>query len=334
MKGIMKKIMTCAIVFGSLLLADLAKAQDINIALHRGYRAGYSDGYMAGYRDASEGKERNYQNHPEYQKADRAYKTEFGALEDYQDGYRLGFERGYKDGFEKLEFKPEMPSDLKKNSFEKTEQTSKGSEQFLRERKQMSKLENEEGIKTSTEGDEPIIIIPADTELIIELEQELSTEANKTGDKFIAKVVSPSEISGAMIEGRVNKIQKPGRIKRRAEMLLSFDIIRINERRWANYNAMVIEVLPLKGDNIKQVDNEGTLQGKSSVKDDAKKVAISTGASAVAGGVIGGPVGVAVGAGVGAAFGIGTIFADSGKHIKLSKGQRLRIRTVYETRIR
>ncbi len=328
----MKKIMTCVVVFSSLLLADLVKAQDTNIALHRGYRTGYSDGYMAGYRDASEGKERNYQNHPEYQKADRAYKTEFGTLEDYQDGYRRGFERGYKDGFEKLEFKPEMPSDLKKNSVEKIEQTSKGSEQFLGEEKQISRLESEKGITTN--ADEPIIIIPADTELIIELEQELSTETNKAGDKFIAKVISPSEISGAMIEGRVNKIQKPGRIKKRAEMLLSFDIIRINERRWANYNAMVIEALPLKGDNIKQVDNEGILQGKSPVKDNAKKVAISTGAGAVAGGVIGGPVGVAVGAGVGAAFGIGTIFADSGKHIKLLKGQRLRIRTVYETRIR
>jgi hypothetical protein len=316
----MKKVISI-VIFNSLILAGLINAQEVNVAFHRGYRAGYSDGYMAGYRDVSEAKEKNYQSHSEYQEANRAYREEFGALEDYRKGYRKGFEKGYIDGFEKREFKLEAPSDL--NSIEKSEKDSNDTQ---------NKTENEGSLKTYQS--DPIIIIPAGTELVVELAQDISTEVNKTGDKFVAKVISPSEISGATIEGRISKIQKPGRLKRRAEMLLSFDLIKLNENRWANYNGMVIEVLPMIGDNIKQVDNEGTLQGKSSIKDDAKKVGISTGAGAVVGGVVGGPVGVAVGAGVGAAFGVGTIFVDSGKHIKLSKGQQLRIKTIYETRIR
>ena len=58
--------------------------------------------------------------------------------------------------------------------------------------------------------DDPIIIIPRDTELIIELQEELGTEANRDGDRFTAKIVSPSEIAGATIEGRIDRIQKPG----------------------------------------------------------------------------------------------------------------------------
>src|SRR5215203_3829095 len=62
----------------------------------------------------------------------------------------------------------------------------------------------------SYQTSDAIIIIPRDTELIVELQDELSTEAGKEGDKFTARIVSPAEISGATIEGRIEKMQKPG----------------------------------------------------------------------------------------------------------------------------
>ncbi|MFN3330632.1 MAG: hypothetical protein ACK419_06890, partial [Pyrinomonadaceae bacterium] len=175
----MSKIIGFAVILCGLLI--LIKAQDASTALYRGYRAGYSDGYMAGYRDGSEGREKNHQIHSEYQKADRAYRAEFGSLEDYKNGYRRGFEKGYADGFEKREFRPEMPAELQKSvggSGETSEEANKGTK---------TSNESDTGenpVKTSE--DEPTIIIPADTELVIELEQDLSTERNKAGDKFTA----------------------------------------------------------------------------------------------------------------------------------------------------
>lgn len=303
---------TVALVLnGFLILTFETLSQEL--AIYRGYRTGYSDGYTAGYTDATKALSKDYERHQAYKQADCNYKPEIGSIEDYKDGYRQGFEKGYDDGYARLPFNSEVPENLTKRTSIKV------------------------GLKdetTKADSKNDVIVIPADTELIIELQQEVSTEKNQEGDKFIAKVLSPSQLQGALIEGRINKIQKPGRIKRRAEMLLSFDIIRLNDTRWANYNAMVIEVLPLKGDNVKRVNNEGTVEGKSSVKEDAIKVGASASVGAVTGGVIGGPVGVAVGAGVGAAFGLGTIFVEKGKHIKLAKGQQLRIRTAYETRIR
>ncbi|HEY0429153.1 MAG TPA: hypothetical protein VGC76_15340 [Pyrinomonadaceae bacterium] len=182
--------------------------------------------------------------------------------------------------------------------------------------------------------DAQALSIPTDTELIVELLDDINTERNREGDKFTAKVISPYELSGAIIEGRVSKIQKPGRIKRRAQVLLSFDRIVMQENRWSNFNAILTEVLPTKGDNVKTVDTEGTAVGKNSYKDDAIKVGASTGTGIVIGAIAGGPVGAAVGAGVGAAFGVGAVVVERGKHIRLNKNQQLRIKTVYETNIR
>ncbi|MET0754228.1 MAG: hypothetical protein ABWZ66_12680 [Pyrinomonadaceae bacterium] len=178
------------------------------------------------------------------------------------------------------------------------------------------------------------VTIPTDTELIVELLDDLNTDRNREGDKFTAKVISPYELSGAIIEGRVSKIQKPGRIKRRSQLLLSFDRIVMLENRWSNFNAILTEVLPTKGDNVKMVDTEGTALGKSSIKDDSIKVGATTGTGLVIGAIAGGPVGAAVGAGVGAAFGVGAVVMERGKHIRLNKNQQLRIKTVYETQIR
>lgn len=183
-------------------------------------------------------------------------------------------------------------------------------------------------------NDDPIIIIPIDTELIVELQQDISTDMNREGDKFTAKIISPVEIAGAVIEGRIDRIQKPGRIKRRSQIDLSFDRIVLTEERWSNFGAILTEVIAIKGDNIRRVDNEGTAIGKSSVKNDTIKIGASTGVGLGIGAIAGGPVGAAVGAGVGAAFGVGAAVVERGKHISLARNQQMKIKATFETKIR
>jgi len=176
--------------------------------------------------------------------------------------------------------------------------------------------------------------IPKDTELILELQDALSTNKSKVGDKFTAKIVSPTELSGAVIEGRVSKIDRPGRIKKRSVISLSFDRLVLNETRWGNFSGILTEVLPVKGDNVRRVDDEGSAVGKSSMKPDAIKVGAATGTGATVGAIAGGPVGAAVGAGVGAAFGVGAVVIERGKDIRLNVNQQLRIKSAYDTHIR
>ena len=321
--------------------------QDTRAALQRGYRTGYSDGYMAGYRDVIENAKRNFQRHSEYEKADRAFSKDYGALEDYQDGYRQGFENGYNTGFDKRSFDASLPPELKRRGNVPTNTTSETNEpnepvnqptvvEKTTEQNPVveTRTEPEQTVSTVVPVDERSVIIPVETELIVELVDGINTEQSRTGDKFQARVVSPAEISGALIEGRISKIQRPGRIKRRAEVQLSFERINLSDNRWGNYNAILTEVLPQKGDGVKRVDVEGTVEGKRNYKSDAAKVGASTVGGAVVGGLVGGPVGVGVGAGVGAAFGVGAVVVERGKHINLARGQQLRIKTAYETQIR
>ncbi len=179
-----------------------------------------------------------------------------------------------------------------------------------------------------------IIVIPTATELIIELLDEIDTKRMREGDAFKARVISPNEINGAIIEGRIAKNRQPGRLKRRAELLLSFDRIILSNNRWSNFNAIIVEVLPVKGDNVKRVDQEGTVEGTRPYKKDGITVGAATGSGLIIGAIAGGPVGAAVGAGVGAAFGVGAVVVERGEYIQLRDQQQMRIKTAYETQIR
>ena len=349
------------LVFLSILPLSVS-GQDSKIALQRGYRTGYSDGYMAGYRDVIDKADSNARQHPEYAKADRAYNQSYGSIEDYQDGYRQGFDAGYDTGYAKKTFDATIPVSLafrgsapepavqvaaqEPASVETPQQPVAEPQQEtapvsapaepVSENTQPTEPSRNTGVQkvAYVASDDPVIIVPRDTELILELDEALDTDRNREGDKFTARVISPVEIAGARVEGHIDKVTKPGRLKRRSEMLLSFDRLVISERRWTNFDAILTEVMPARGDNVKTVDGEGTAIGKGSLKSDAIKVGAATGTGATIGVVAGGPVGAAVGAGVGAAFGVGAVVIEKGKHIKLNQQQQLRIKTSYETQIR
>lgn len=313
---------SATLVFLSLVLScgvaspTAVFGQDGREALQRGYRTGYSDGYMAGYKDSNENAPRGFAKHPEYSAADRAFSSEYGALVDYKDGYRQGFEAGYSTGFEKKEFSAVVPAEISRRGDVKAAVSA-------------PKADEASGL-----GDDDPIIIPKETELILELEDGISTEANQLGDKFRAKVVSPIELTGMTIEGHVSKIRKPGRLRRKGELLLAFDRIVASESRWSNISAILSEVLPVRGDNVKKVDSEGTVQGKGAGKGDLIRVATATGGGAAVGGAVGGPGGAAVGAGIGAVLGVGSVVVVRGRHVRLNRLQQLRLKTTYETKIR
>ena len=368
-RGLVSLTLIFSIALISLLTfpTRTATAQDTNAALQRGYRTGYSDGYMAGYRDVLDSAEKNFSRHDEYARADRAFNKEYGMIEDYRDGYQQGFEVGYERGYTKSAFESAIPETLtiRGNAPRDTAMASAASSEPVAAARaaeapvgqtpqapaeattaeapaaatQVSDSDAQQSAAVQSASDvrrsnDEVITLPRDTELIIELQDELGTDRARAGDKFTAKVVSPAEVSGAMIEGRVERVQRPGRIKKRSEMLLSFDRIVLSENRWSNFNAILTEVLPVKGDNVRRVDAEGAAIGKSSVKDDSIKVGVATGAGAGIGAITAGPVGAAVGAGVGAAVGVGSAVVDHGKHIKLNRSQQLRIRSSYVTQIR
>ena len=310
-----------------------ALAQGQSTALERGYRTGYSDGYNAGFKDLSDHAPRDFQNKAEYQAANRSYNQTWGTLEDYRDGYQQGFEAGYDSGYEGRSFDSSVPTGLAR----------RGSEQRDAQpvQQQQTNPDDDEAIVNRSGNSYPTtnvpasgpLMIPRDTFLIIEMESSLSTDASQRGDRFQARVIEPAQYQGAIIEGRVMRVKRPGRVKGVAELQLSFEQIRMPDNRSGNVGAEVVEVVPTGRSDEGEVDSEGGVRGRDSTKDDVAKVGAATGIGAIIGAIAGGGKGAAIGAAIGGSVGAGGVLSKRGKDIRLERGQQLKLRTSSDARI-
>ena len=294
------------------LTAQDPQTQNQATALMRGYRTGYSDGYQAGVNDVAGSATREFRTKPEYDHADRAYNSTYGALEEYRDGYQQGFEVGYNAGYDRKSFDSSIPPDLKRRTEDSTVSYPTDPNKNV-------------GTPSSTGNRNAI---PRDTVMVVELLNSISTDASQKGDHFQARVIEPKEYDGATIDGQVTRVKRPGKVKGTAELQLSFDEIKLPDGRSSKMSAQVIEVLPTGGSQgVGKVDTEGGVQGRSSTKGDVEKVGAATGIGAIIGAIAGGGTGAAIGAAIGAGVGTAGVLTEKGKDIRLYQGQQLRIRT-------
>lgn len=342
----MKRVKTVVALLAAVLVNVAAlpalnvSAQDSTSALERGWRTGYSDGYQAGYGDSVEQSPRDFKSKEDYRRADRAYVNTYGPVEDYRDGYQQGFETGYASGYERRGFDSTIPQGLKRRGAapdnSSNTQASAPSTSDDSDSSSSSSSSGNVSVQTTTTGTRSgSIFIRRDTVMRIELLTNLSTEASQVGDPFEARVIEPQEFEGAVINGRVTRVRRPGRVKGSSELQLAFEQIRM-DNRFANLNAQVIEVLytPGTGDsNTGDVDPEGGVKGKDDSKRDAVKIGTSSAIGAIIGAIAGGGKGAAIGAAIGGAIGTGGVLTQRGKEISLPRGQQLRIRTNSDTQI-
>lgn len=84
-------------------------------------------------------------------------------------------------------------------------------------------------------GAPPSLLIPNGTELVAVLNDNLSIQNVREGDRFTMTIRSPKEYEGATLEGTVVNVHREGRVTGRSEMTLDFDGIR-SLRRTASPN--------------------------------------------------------------------------------------------------
>ena len=323
--------------------AARAQAQQYG-ALERGYRTGYSDGYQAGYRDALERAARDYRNKEEYAKADRAYISAYGAVEDYRDGYQQGFETGYGAGFDRQGFDSTVPAGLSRRGASARDDAGGSSSS---DRRDVSTSDADRGGSDSDNArgaNRQIgsLNLPLDTTMRVELLTNLSTDATQRGDRFEARVIEPAEYEGARIVGRVASVKRPGKVRGSGELQLDFEQISLPDGRFTNFHAQVIEVVNKSAGNVGDVDEEGGVRGKDTTKDDVTKVGAGAGIGAVIGAIAGGGKGAAIGAiigaiagggkgaaigaVIGAGAGAGSVYVQGKDDLELTSGTELTLR--------
>jgi hypothetical protein len=328
-------LIALAVAASARVLAPVSlAAQSQSTALERGYRTGYSDGYSAGSRDIADHTPRDYRISGDYKSADRNYNEAWGTIEDYRDGYQQGFERGYNAGYDRRPFESTIPTGLARRGVASNQSNNDPGQPSQSTSQNTSPDNANDAGQTSNGPQVGPVSIPGNATLLIELESGLSTDASQRGDRFQARVIEPREFAGALIDGRVTRVSRPGKVKGTAELQLAFEAIHMPDGRTAGFSATVIEIVDNGSrDDAGTVDSEGGVRGRSSTKDDISKVGASAGIGALIGAVFGGGKGAAIGAAIGGAAGTGTVLSKRGEDVRLARGQQLRIRTATETRI-
>lgn len=162
--------------------------------------------------------------------------------------------------------------------------------------------------------------VPSGTELVVTLDQEMSTRSHEDGDSFTARTAASTSVdgaaaipAGAVVHGEVTGVQRTGSDGEKGVLNLAFHSVEVRGKN----SPLAAEVLSA----------EPETRSTSSTGEDAAKVGGATAAGAVLGRVIGGDgTGAAVGAAVGAAAGTGIVLATSDGYAVLPEGSSLRLR--------
>ncbi|NOT49352.1 MAG: glycine zipper family protein [Acidobacteria bacterium] len=175
-------------------------------------------------------------------------------------------------------------------------------------------------------GSNGTFFVPADMTLIASLNRDLSTKTARDGDRFTMTVRSPSQYSGAVIEGYVSNPNRSGRITGRSEVTLNYETIRLNNQTY-RFAGITENVRTVSGETVR-IDNEGAVRsGDNQTNRTIGRTAIGAGIGALLGAIISGGDGAAVGAAVGAGTGVGSVYIQGRDDLELMTGAEFTIRS-------
>lgn len=175
-------------------------------------------------------------------------------------------------------------------------------------------------------GSPPQTAIPSGTQMLLRLDNGISSKTSRVGDRFTATVISPSRYAGATVQGRIARVEESGRVKGRTELGLAFDTIQFRDGNTAPLEAELLEVR--QSESVKVVDEEGNIESGSRGKQSIKRGAIGAAVGGILGALIGGGKGAVVGILVGGGAGAGSLIIDGSKELRLESGTEMMIRTL------
>src|SRR5262247_1895489 len=142
---------------------------------------------------------------------------------------------------------------------------------------------------------QPPVVVPAGTVIPITLTTRITTKNAKDGDGIYGKTAFPITVDnkivipeGSSVRGKISEVKRPGRVKGKAELTLSFQTLVLP-------SGITVPIYTSLGGagGAGERKGEATVQGDSSKGDDAKTIGTA--------GATGGLIGVIASGGKGAA---------------------------------
>lgn len=167
------------------------------------------------------------------------------------------------------------------------------------------------------------IVLGAGTELSVELETALVSNASRIEDRVFATMSAPVVVdgtevipAGARVTGVVTNAKASGKVQGRASLAFSFDEVN-------------------SGDSSYQIETKPFVyHARATKKEDATKIGVGAAAGSLIGAVAGGKKGAAVGAAVGGGAGTAVVLSTSGEEVRVPAGTSLSVRLTSPVTIR
>lgn len=174
----------------------------------------------------------------------------------------------------------------------------------------------------------PAIMVPSGTKIPLTLKQGVNSKSARPGDPVYAQTAFPiiqnNHIvipAGTFVQGEVRRVVRPGRVKGRAELQMSFTSMIFPN----GYTVMLpgaVQNTPGSKDNT-VAGKEGTIQGPSSKGKDVGTVVEGAGAGGIIGAIADGGKGAAIGSASGGVLGLATVLLTRGPEVQLGTGDSI-----------
>src|SRR5215813_124529 len=173
----------------------------------------------------------------------------------------------------------------------------------------------------------PPVVVPAGTVIPVKLTSCISSKHAQDGDGIYGTTSFPITVNnkivipeGSHVRGKITEIKRPGRVKGKAELTLSFQTLVLP-------NGHTIPIYTSLGGagGAGTRKGEATVEGESSKGEDAKTVGTTAAGGAAIGGISSRGKGAAVGGAGGAAVGTAAVLLSRGKDLVLEPGTTIEI---------
>jgi type IV secretion system protein VirB10 len=169
------------------------------------------------------------------------------------------------------------------------------------------------------------VVVPAGTKILMILKSGINTRTAQVGNGVYMETAFPISINnkivippGTYVQGTIDSIKRPGRVKGKAEVQFHFTTL-IFPNGFTVSIPGAVEDVP-GADTGKVKDKEGTIQGNSSKGQDAGTIATDTLGGAGIGALAAGRKGAGIGALAGGAAGVAQVLFSRGEDVKFDPG--------------